>query len=99
MANNTTVKVGEKVSMPAKQEKAMTMQDWIRRSEKQIAKALPSAITPERFARMAMTAVTMNPDLGKCTPPSFIGALLQAASLGLEPNTSLGQAYLIPYNN
>ena len=99
MANNNTVKVGEKVNMPAKQEKAMTMQDWIRRSEKQIAKALPSAITPERFARMAMTAVTMNPDLGKCTPPSFIGALLQAASLGLEPNTSLGQAYLIPYNN
>lgn len=98
MANNT-VKVGEKVSMPAKQETKMTMQDWIRRSEKQIAKALPSAITPERFARMAMTAVTMNPDLGKCTPPSFIGALLQAASLGLEPNTSLGQAYLIPYNN
>lgn len=98
MANNT-VKVGEKVSMPAKQEQQMTMQDWIRRSEKQIAKALPSAITPERFARMAMTAVTMNPDLGRCTPPSFIGALLQAASLGLEPNTSLGQAYLIPYNN
>ena len=98
MANNT-VKVGEKESMPAKQEQQMTMQDWIRRSEKQIAKALPSAITPERFARMAMTAVTMNPDLGRCTPPSFIGALLQAASLGLEPNTSLGHAYLIPYNN
>ena len=77
----------------------MTMKDWIAKSEKQIAKALPSAITPERFARMATTAVTMNPDLGRCTPASFIGALLQAAALGLEPNTPLGQAYLIPYNN
>lgn len=100
MATQKAVNVNEKITAPVKKEQTqMTMQDWIRRSEKQIAKALPSAITPERFARMAMTAVTMNPDLGKCTPQSFIGALLQAASLGLEPNTSLGQAYLIPYNN
>ena len=97
MANS--VNVNEKVSVPAKQEATMTMRDWINKSEKQIAKALPSAITPERFARMAMTAVTLNPDLGECTPQSFIGAMLQAASLGLEPNTPLGQAYLIPYNN
>ena len=28
---------------------------------------------------------------------SFIGAMMNAAQLGLEPNTTLGQAYLIPY--
>ena len=28
---------------------------------------------------------------------SFLGALMNAAQLGLEPNTPLGQAYLIPY--
>ena len=100
MNSKTSVKAGEKVNVPAQtQAPQMTMKDWIAKSEKQIAKALPSAITPERFGRMATTAVTMNPDLGKCTPASFIGALLQAAALGLEPNTPLGQAYLIPYNN
>ena len=100
MAKTNTVKVGEHVNMPAPQQNAQpTMKDWIARSEKAIAKALPSTITPERFTRMATTAVTMNPDLGKCTPVSFIGAMLQAAALGLEPNTPLGQAYLIPYNN
>lgn len=100
MATAKSVQVGEKINMPAKQQAPqMTMKDWIAKSEKAIAKALPSSITAERFARMAMTAVTMNPDLGQCTPPSFIGALLQAAALGLEPNTPLGQAYLIPYNN
>lgn len=94
------VKVGEKVSVPAAtQAPQMTMKDWIARSEKAIAKALPSTITAERFTRMATTAVTMNPDLGACTPASFIGAMLQAAALGLEPNTPLGQAYLIPYPN
>lgn len=98
MAANS-VKVGEKVNVPAKQETPqMTMKDWINKSQGAIAKALPSTITPERFTRMATTAVTMNPDLGKCTPASFIGAMLQAAALGLEPNTPLGQAYLIPYD-
>lgn len=101
MATRNVVKAGEKVNVPAQnqqQETQMSMKDWIRRSEKAIAKALPSTITAERFTRMATTAVTMNPDLGECTPASFIGAMLQAAALGLEPNTPLGQAYLIPYN-
>lgn len=93
------VNVNKEITVPVKKEQGISMKDWIKRSEKQIALALPSAITPERFARMAMTAVTMNPDLGLCTPQSFIGAMLTAAQLGLEPNTPLGQAYLIPYNN
>lgn len=94
-----SVNVNEKISVPVKQDAKPTMKDWIARSEKAIAKALPSTITAERFTRMATTAVTMNPDLAACTPASFIGAMLQAAALGLEPNTPLGQAYLIPYNN
>jgi recombination protein RecT len=83
----------------AKASKNMQMKDYIKSYEKEIAKALPSVITPERFARMATTAVTQNPALSTCTPQSFIGAMLTAAQLGLEPNTPLGQAYLIPYGS
>lgn len=82
-----------------KKEEPKSMMAWIKGYEGQIAKALPSVMTPERFARIAMTAVTQNPTLGACTPGSFIGALLTAAQLGLEPNTPLGQAYLIPFKN
>lgn len=64
-----------------------------------IAKALPKMIDVERFTRIAITAVTKNPELQKCEPSSFIAALLTSAQLGLEPNTPLGQAYLIPYGN
>ncbi|MGF7108206.1 recombinase RecT [Treponema pedis] len=60
--------------------------------------ALPKTITPERMARIAMTAITRNPKLGACSQESFFGALLTAAQLGLEVNTPLGHAYLIPYN-
>lgn len=76
-----------------------SLNGWLKKYEKQIAKALPSVITPERFVRMAMTAVSSNPMLHECDPMSFIGAALTSAQLGLEPNTPLGQAYLIPYRN
>ena len=67
--------------------------------EPQIKKALPEVITPERFTRMALSALNTTPKLNECTPMSFLAALMNAAQLGLEPNTPLGQAFLIPYNN
>lgn len=79
--------------------KQPTMKDYIKLYEGEIAKALPSVMTPERFTRIATTALTNTPQLANCTPQSFIGAMMNAAQLGLEPNTVLGQAYLIPYKN
>jgi len=64
-----------------------------------IKAALPAVMTPERFSRIAISAISNNPALASSTPQSFLGALMTAAQLGLEPNTPLGQAYLIPYRN
>lgn len=63
----------------------------------QIQKALPSMVSSERFQRVALTAFSNNTKLQRCDPMSFIAAMMQSAQLGLEPNTPLGQAYLIPY--
>ena len=60
----------------------------------QIAKALPTVLTPERYTRMVMTALSTNPQLQQCTPESFLGAVMQAAQLGVEPNTPLGSELL-----
>lgn len=76
-----------------------TMQQYIKTMEGEIAKALPQVITPERFTRMVLSAISVNPKLAKCTPKSFLGAMMTAAQLGVEPNTALGQAYLIPFRN
>ncbi len=76
-----------------------TMQMYIKSMECEIKKALPSVITPERFTRMTLSAISVNPKLASCTPASSLGAMMSAAQLGLEPNTPLGQAYLIPYKN
>ena len=48
---------------------------------------------------MALSALNTTPKLAECSQMSFLGALMNAAQLGLEPNTPLGQAYLIPYKN
>lgn len=76
-----------------------TLQTYIKSMEGEIAKALPSVITPERFTRMVLSAISSNKDLANVEPKSFLGAMMQAAQLGLEPNTPLGQAYIIPYKD
>ncbi len=79
--------------------KNMSMPDMVKAMMPEIKKALPTVLTPERFTRIALSALNNTPALQKCTPMSFLAALMNAAQLGLEPNTPLGQAYLIPYKN
>ena len=75
------------------------MQQYIKQMEGEIKKALPSVLTPERFTRIILSALSSNPKLAETTPQSFLGAMMTAAQLGVEPNTPLGQAYLLPYWN
>ena len=83
----------------AAKEAPKTIQDYIKKMAPEIEKALPSVITPERFTRITLSALSTNPMLQQCTPKSFLGAMMTSAQLGMEPNTPLGQAYLIPRRN
>lgn len=76
-----------------------TMKDYVTVMMPEIKKALPNTITPERFSRIVLSAISNNKQLQQCTPNSFLAGMMNAAQLGLEPNTPLGQAYLIPYKN
>lgn len=82
-----------------KKEKSKTVFDLIQSMEKEFSRALPDHVGKERFVRVAMTAVRVNPDLAQCDAMSIIAALMQSAQLGLEPNTPLKEAHLIPFNN
>ncbi|OUP80756.1 recombinase RecT [Lachnoclostridium sp. An169] len=92
-------KKAETTAGETKLKKSMSIADLIKAMTPEIKKALPEVITPERFTRMALSALNTTPKLQECTQMSFLAALMNAAQLGLEPNTPLGQAYLIPYNN
>ena len=97
MANNNIIQA--KANNVAAATEKKTMQSYIQAMQGEIKKALPSVITPERFTRMVLSALSTTPKLGECAPKSFLGAMMSAAQLGLEPNTPLGQAYILPYLN
>ncbi|HAW77453.1 MAG TPA: hypothetical protein DCW74_17175 [Alteromonas australica] len=65
----------------------------------EFATALKDIMTPDYFRRLVMTAMTSNPKLARCSQASIYESALTSAQLGLEPNTPLGEAYLIPYGN
>lgn len=64
----------------------------------EIAKMLPKHLNAERLLKVAQIAATTTPTLAKCDVASLVGAIGQCAQMGLEPNTVLGHAYLVPFN-
>lgn len=63
--------------------------------KQQLALSLPKHLTPDRFARIALTCVRKVPKLMNCTQESVMSCLLQLSQYGLEPDGR--RAHLIPY--
>jgi recombination protein RecT len=76
-----------------------TIQDMLRGESfrSAIEAALPTHLKPERFIRIALTAITRQPKLSQCDQASFFQALLTLSQLGLEPDGR--RAHLIPFEN
>lgn len=68
-------------------------------ARQQLAAVAAKHLNPERMMRVVANAIRTTPKLQECDPISFLGALMHCASMGLEPNTPLGHAYLIPFQN
>ena len=67
-----------------------------------IKDSLPSVMTAERFSRIATSVIANNPKLMQAvaeSPRTLVASLLTCAQLGIEPNTPLGQGYILPYQN
>jgi recombination protein RecT len=65
--------------------------------KQQVALALPRHMTPDRFARVALTAITRTPKLLDCTRESLLKCLMDCSQFGLEPDGR--HAHLIPYKD
>ena len=83
----------------AKQKPQATLKDMLQGDgmRKQFEVALPRHLTPERFIRVATTALLKTPQLADCNQASFFECLLALASHGLEPDGR--RAHLIPFRN
>jgi len=75
------------------------LQKFFNARTKQLQAALPAYLRdrPDRYIRLATTALIQNPKIQDCNMVSIINSLWISAQLGLEPNTPLGHGWLIPY--
>lgn len=75
------------------------LQGLFAKAQGKIKSVLPRHLTPEKLMRLVLSAASRTPKLLECSPNSILLASLQSAALGLEPNTPLGHAYLVPHWN
>jgi recombination protein RecT len=75
------------------------LNEYLEKYRQQIAMALPKHVNPDRMIRLAMTAFSKAPKLKECTITSIFGCIIQASQLGLEPDSGLGQCFLLPFFN
>lgn len=75
---------------------SQTIAAYLKKMEYQIAEAMPKHMNIERLSRIALTTIRTTPKLLECSIPSLMGAVMQAAQLGLEPGL-IGHCYIIPY--
>lgn len=60
---------------------------------------IPKTMDIARFIRLVNRAVMANPDLQQASIASILGCAMNAAQLGLEPNTPMGTAYILPFKS
>lgn len=68
-------------------------------NKKALEAVLPRHMHADRMLKIAMHALRTTPALNECNVQSLLGAVVQCSQIGLEPNTVLGHAYLLPFNN
>lgn len=75
-----------------------TIEDYLKQMAPAMAEALPKHLSVDRLTRLTMTVIRTTPKLKEAHPASLLGAVMQAAQLGLEPGL-LGHCYFLPFEN
>lgn len=89
----------ETSKMVAKTVGAGTIKTFFESQKGTLAAVLPKHVSADRMLKIALGAMRTTPKLMNCTLESLLGGVVQCSQLGLEPNTPLGHAYLIPFDN
>lgn len=97
--NTNIAELRQKAKLPANRAGGNTVAEFFQANKSSMAAVLPRHADPERMTKIALTALRTTPKLMECTVQSLMGAVMQCATMGLEPNTVLGHAYLVPFNN
>lgn len=84
--------------LPARQAGGTALKSYFDANKGAMMQVLPKHINGDRMLNIALSAMRKTPALMECTIQSLMGAVVACSQLGLEPNTPLGLAYLVPFN-
>lgn len=86
---------------PAAQARTPTLLELLKSDRVQdgLARVAGKLLDPVRLTSLVVNSIHKTPKLALCEPKSVLGAVMVSGSLGLEPNTPAGLAYLIPYKS
>ena len=102
LRNVATTMTGPEMAAVAKQTAAQvgsaTVKKFFEANKGTLQALLPKHFDPERMLKLAVGALRTTPKLAQASNASLLGAIVTCAQLGLEPNTPLGHAYLLPFD-
>ena len=75
-----------------------TVKRFFESNRSTIEALLPRHMTTDRMLKLALGALRTTPKLSGASLSSLLGSVVTCAQLGLEPNTPLGHAYLLPFD-
>ena len=84
-------------NLVAKDAGGTMVSDFFEANKDAIRAVLPQHMTPDRMLKIALRALRTTPKLAAASLSSLLGSVVTCAQLGLEPNTPLGHAYLLPF--
>lgn len=80
-------------------QKLSKTKDLIEKSRGAILKLIPKHVDAEKMIKLAHVSLTKNPALLECDPMSVVKSIVVLSQLGLEFDSPLGAAYLVPYKS
>lgn len=83
--------------MIANRDKLASTKALIEKSRGAILKLIPKHVDAEKMIKLAHVSLTKNPTLLQCDPMSVVKSIVVLSQLGLEFDSPLGAAYLVPY--
>jgi len=88
-----------KAKLPVTQAGGSTVAAFFEQNKHVLQALLPKHVSAGRVLRIGLSALRLTPKLKECTSESLFGAIVSCAQLGLEPNTPMGHAYMVPFRN
>lgn len=88
----------DKTKELVKNNKVVTVYDFMEQKKDLIAASLPKSITPDRLIGVFTMILRSSPELAACSQGSLVSAIIQTVQYGLTPG-NIGHCHYVPFNN